>query len=289
MHVRGGIISTMETIYIDSLFLINLAVNYLILLATGKLGGVTLKRLRLGFGAVIGGIYAVLTVLPQTAFMTSAAMKLVSAVFMLLAAFGREKHFLRISVMFFAVSAAFGGAVYAVSLLGGGTGGGTPYVPISARVLLLSFAASYLMITLVFRRVAKRAEREILSVEIVFNGKKAKLTALRDTGNTLSDPVSGSHVMVAEEAVFRELISLEAAEAISRTSDPVEQMVVLGRMPGNAGRFRLIPFSAVGVSSGVLLCFRPDELRIDGVNEVDVMVAISRDPLCGDGEYAAVI
>lgn len=279
----------MDTIYIDSLFLINLAVNYVILLATGKLCGASLKRLRLGLGAAVGGVYAVLTVVPQTAFLAGPVMKVASAVLMLLIAYGGEKRLLRTSVVFFAVSAAFAGAVYAVSLMGGGTGSGTPYVPVSARVLLLSFAVSYLLITVVFRRIALKNTRELLDVELSLSGRKAAFRALRDTGNTLHDPVSGASVMVADPEALLPALPENAADELMHASDPIELMVALGRLEEKPGRFRLVPYSSVGVDSGMLVCFRPDELKINGAQERDLLVAISRTRLCADGEYSAVI
>ena len=44
----------MTVVYIDALFLLNLAVNYLLLLAAGKLAGEPLHRLRMGAGAALG-------------------------------------------------------------------------------------------------------------------------------------------------------------------------------------------------------------------------------------------
>ena len=41
----------MTVVYIDSLFLLNLVVNYLLLLASARLAGEVIRRLRLGLGA----------------------------------------------------------------------------------------------------------------------------------------------------------------------------------------------------------------------------------------------
>ena len=279
----------MDTIYIDSLFIINLAINYVILLATGRLCGAVIKRLRLGLGAAVGGIYAVLTVIPRTAFLGGAAVKIASGVLMLLVAYGSEKRLLRAAAVFFAVSAAFGGAVYAVTLMAGGTGSGRPYVPVSARVLLLSFAASYMVITLVFRRVAVRGTREILDVELRMNGRSLSLRTLRDTGNSLHDPATGAPVMVAEAQALEGLFSAEAVKELRAVTDPVELFVALGRLDDKPERLRLIPYSSVGIDAGILLCFSPDELRVNKVAERGMLVAISHTRICGDGEYSAVI
>ena len=285
----GVIIAVMDTIYIDSLFAINMAINYVILLATGRLSGGAISRPRLAIGAAVGGIYAVLAVLPQTAFLSGAGMKIASAVFMLIIAYGGEKHLFRTALIFFAVSAAFGGAVYAVSLMAGGTGSGMPYVPVSGRVLALSFVFCYLLISVVFRRVGVRQEKEILEIEMTLNSRKILICTLRDTGNSLYDPVSGASIMVADKEALLKLFSDEAATELCKTADPIETMVALGRINGYQGRFRLVPYSAIGVDAGMLLCFRPDEVRVNKVPERNLLVGISANRICIGGGYDAVI
>lgn len=52
----GG--AALTVVYIDALFLLNLIVNYLLLLAAARLAGEPLRRLRLAAGAALGGLYA---------------------------------------------------------------------------------------------------------------------------------------------------------------------------------------------------------------------------------------
>ena len=154
---------SVETIYLDSLFALNAVIDYFLLLCSARAAGAVLRRWRL-----------------------------VPAVFMSLIAFGGERRLWRCLVIFLAVSAAFGGAVWAASMLAGTDAyGGQVYVPVSMRVLVLSFALCYAAVSLVFRRIGKRAEREILPLVVTLGGKSVALRALRDTGNGLSDPVSG--------------------------------------------------------------------------------------------------
>ena len=82
-------------------------------------------------------------------------MKLVPALFMVLIAFGGERRLWRCVVIFLAVSAAFGGAVWAASMLAGsGFSGGRLYIPVSWRVLALSFAQCYACLLYTSRTLA---------------------------------------------------------------------------------------------------------------------------------------
>ena len=60
----------MTVIYIDTLFLLNTLVDYLLLLASAKVAGEPLRRGRFALGAVLGGLYACAIFLPGMGFLS---------------------------------------------------------------------------------------------------------------------------------------------------------------------------------------------------------------------------
>jgi stage II sporulation protein GA (sporulation sigma-E factor processing peptidase) len=203
---------------------------------------------------------------------------------MCLAAFSGEKRFFRVTLTFFIVSAAFGGAVFAASMLSGKRPANAVYMNVSMRVLILSFAVAYAVLTLVFRRFGKRTERSVHTVAARYGGREAVFRALYDTGNELHDPVSGSDVLIVERGCALGLFDDDTRRVLSDSSlSPVEMLMRLG--PG----LRLIPYSAVGVERSLLLAFRPDGLMIDGKERKDVIIALSPTKICESGEYSAVL
>ena len=109
----------MDIIYIDSLFLLNLAVDYIILLAAGRLCAVRLQRGRYLLAALLGAVWAAATVLPGLTFLSAWPFKLAASGLMALIAYGTQPYPLRCFLAFLGVSFAFGGAVWAASMLGG--------------------------------------------------------------------------------------------------------------------------------------------------------------------------
>ena len=83
---------------------------------------------------MVGAAYAVACVLPKWGMLTSPTAKIALGVGMCLIAYGSERRFWRCCGCFFAVSALFGGAVWASGMLAGTGGAYTPYVPVSGRV-----------------------------------------------------------------------------------------------------------------------------------------------------------
>jgi len=274
----------MDVIYIDSLFLLNLVIDYFIVLATAKVCSLMPRRGRYALSAGAGAGYAVLCALPPLSFLNFAPLKLALGVLLCLIAFGGEKRFFRVTVSFFLVSAAFGGAVFAASLLAGKPVLGGVYLSVSLKVLILSFALAYAVLSIVFRRLNKRAERVLNEIEAEYRGRSAKFRALADTGNELHDPLTGCGVLIAERECALRLLSAPQREILEDGGlSPVEMLVKLG--PG----LRLVPYSAVGVERSLLLAFKPDALRVDGEARDDLLIALSPTRLSEAGEYEAVL
>ncbi len=277
----------MKTIYADEMFLLNLIINYFIILATAKLCALPLKRLRFALSAVVGAIYSVSLLFPPLQFLVSPILKLALGFLMTVIAFGVEGKLIKPFLAFLAVSAAFGGAAYAASLLAGQNLGGGLYINASMRVLLLSFAVCYFVLTFVFKRFTKRGSREIRSVKVALCGRMAEFKALHDTGNELYDPLSGLPVMVMGVNEARKLLPERLLDAL-KVGVP-EFIQALGDENVLCARFRLVPYSAVGVKMALLPVFRPDALFIDGVEEKNALVGFCPTVLCGNSEYSAVI
>ena len=260
----------MDVIYLDSLFGLNLLIDYCLVLVSARVCGVVLRRWRYALAALIGALYAALMVLPGFGWLANGMMKLALGAAMALIAFGGEAHLVRCTVVFFAVSAAFGGAVYAASMLAGVSPGSGALVTVSGRVLALSFAACYAAVSLVFRRRARAADREVRTVTVTLAGRSVTLRALRDSGNDLHDPVSGLPAAVVERAAVLPLFPAVSA------------------LPECTGRVVLLPYRAVGVTGALLPAFRPDSVKIDGAAE-PMLLALSAQALTSDGAFAMVL
>ena len=193
----------MTVVYLDELFLLNFVMDYLLLLAAGRLCGEVLRRGWLALGAAVGAAYAAAVFLPGMGFLLHPLCRGAAAVLALLAGYGGSRRLLRVGLVFCAVSAAFGGGIFALQLLGGGglaLRNGVLYSALDLRFILLSGAGCYALLTLVLGRTARHtaARRELAPVLLTLEGRRVALTALVDTGNTLADPATGRPVMVAE-------------------------------------------------------------------------------------------
>ena len=283
----------MTVIYIDTLFLLNALVDYLLLLAAARLAGEPLRRRRFALGAALGGLYAVAIFLPGLGFLAHPLCRVASAALMLVASYGGSRRLLRQGLLFVVLTCAFGGGVVAIGLLGGtglSLGNGVFYSALDLKVVLLSAAVCYGVLTLVFRRLARHsaANGELVPVRLRLGERMVDLTALVDTGNTLTDPVSGRPVVVAEGERTAPLFPREHRPGPGDLTDPAAALTRLGTGAWR-GRFRLLPYRSVGVDRGLLLAVRLDGLELDGQGRGPVLVALSPTPVSDGGGYQALV
>lgn len=249
-------------VYIDLLILLNFLVDLLLILGANRLCGYPPGVKRALVAALIGGLYAGACVLPGFAFLAGTLWRLVSLCLVSAAAFGFRQSALRRGVLFVLLSMALGGI--AVGLQHGG-------------FFSLVLAAMLLCLLCLIGFRGRAGKHQYVPITIRHGAQSLSLTALVDTGNTLTDPISGRPVLVVDARAARQLLGLDPEELMR----PLETLAS-GKRPG----LRLIPYSAVGQNAGLLLAIRPDGVQING-RESDYMVAFAPQML-GQGQFQAL-
>lgn len=285
--LQGGE-DALTVVYIDVLFLLNFVVDYLLLLASARITGEMISRVRLGLGALLGAGYAAALFLPGFDWLSRPICKVCSAVLIVLIGFGKSKRLLRLTLVFLAVSAALGGIILALQLFGAGgltLENGVLYTGFDIRILLVTVILSYLALSVMFERAAKHGggRKDLSTACLKIDGKSLSLTVLTDTGNTLTDPINNQPVMVAEARALQELLP--------KGIDPEDPVGSLERLKDEAikKRFRLLPYRAVGVENGMLLAVRTDSVVIGKREWRGLLVALSPTSVSDGGGYQALI
>lgn len=218
-------------IYLDLLIILNFLVDFFLLIATNRLSGFPPGIKRAALAAALGGVYSGVCILPGLTFLAGTLWRTVFLTLIAGIAFGFRTEAVRRTVLFLLLSMALGGVA-------AGLNSGNFFT------LILSAGIICLMCLLGFRG---KAGSEYVSVEI----GDLHLTALRDTGNTLTDPLTGQQVLVTSSRVGQQLLGLTAAEL----ADPLES---IKKVRGA----RLIPYHAVGQKNGMLLARRFENVKI---------------------------
>ncbi len=218
-------------IYVDVLAILNFLVDLLLLMGTNRLAGHPLALKRTLWAAALGGLYGGLCVLPGLTFLGAVWWRMIFLGLMALIAFGFRKSAIPRGVLFVLLTMALGGVAVAL-----GKGG--------FLSLVLSGALIAGMCILGFRG---KAGKEYVEVEL----EGVRMTALRDTGNSLTDPITGQQVLVVSSQFGKRLLGLTQ----NSLADPVSAMETVSGA-------RLIPYSAVGHTGALMLAKKYENVRI---------------------------
>lgn len=255
-------------IYLDVLFGANALMDGVTLLAAARLAGAAVHRGRFVLACLLGGVYAVLAalfpalgILPVRAVMGAA---------LCLAAFGGERTLLRLGGLYFVTAAAFAGLAYA---LGAASGrrllyGAGYYFTVPLGLLLLAAAVGYAVSGVLLRGDAAHGcvRQEILPLTVQFGGRERRVRVLRDSGHTLTEPVSGKPVLI--------LCRGESALLLNDPLDGDAAQQLTSLPPETACRCGLLPYRAVGTDHGLLLYFRPDCVQEADGSTCDCVCAV---------------
>ena len=219
ISLTGGV--AMTVVYLDSVFLFNALIDYLLVLAAARLAGIPLHRGRYAFCGLLGGLYAAAVFLPGCGFLAAVPVKMAAGVLLALGSFGGERHFLRLTMLTFAIACALAGTVLGLGLLAGQSiphARGVFYTNVNGKTLLISASGLYVLLAVLFRAAAAHGIRgERIPIRVSLMGRTVALMALRDTGHRLRD-ISGNPVLTVELRCFPQLAAevsqLPAVEAL---------------------------------------------------------------------------
>ena len=273
-------------VYADVLLIVNLFVNYALLLCSSMIMKKHTQRLRILLGAAIGAFYGFVVFLPELPSLAEFALRFAATVLIVLGAFGYKNlpSFLRSFFTFFAVSFVFGGIMLVlwvtVAPIGMIYNNGAVYFDIDLAVLAVSTVVSFAVVSLIAHFTARRAPKDSIAfVKISYKGKEVKLTALIDTGNSLCETFSGYPVVLGE------------AESLEKIMPDAVRAFIDGDDVSSSPEMRLVMHKTVS-GTGVLPVFRPDYIEVKSVSHSiktsEVYVAVTKNNLAR-GEYEMIL
>lgn len=242
-------------IYIENFLLVSFWMDYLILNLVKKLLSCSATQPRLLLGACFGAVFSSVTLFFMSVpFMgweiityTLTGMLMLRITFAI-----KDMTFMvRAMTVFFSVLVFVGGVLsYLSSHVEG----------------LINYGGSYLTVIgigtffciIIMRFIQKEKERgknTLFLVTLKQGDFKKTVKGLWDTGNHLTEPLSGKTVSIVEEDVMQELLRV---------------------IP--EGRLRIVPFHSVGCENGVLYAYRIDEMTVEDGCGKNVLI---REPYVG--------
>ena len=230
----------MQTIYLDVLVALNLYITWAMLYCCGVLTHRKAGRLRMGLGALAGGLSALIMLLPDLPAAALFIIRLALAGGIILIAFGWQgkRSFARLTAVFFLVSLLFAGTMIGLYALfsppGMAVRNGAVYFHVSALTLIAATLAGCGAAKLLSGVLEKRMPDAFTErFRAAAFGQQTVLTLYIDTGNRLTS--FGSPVAVVHADSLRGLLPPEVTACAGDIS-------LIPSLPeGWKGRLRLVP------------------------------------------------
>ena len=195
-------------VYVDVLLVVNLIVDFFLLKITFKLLKANPKPIRILISSGIGAISSLYIFFPESTAFIDITVQLIISSLMMLSALGFKtlKYFLRSVAVFFTVTCVYGGIMtalwQALKPKGMVINNSVVYFNISPLVLIVSTSVgyfSYLFLSKILATPSKTAKKCTLTLYAL--GKSVGLTGIIDTGNSITDILSGSEIIIVDKAV----------------------------------------------------------------------------------------
>ena len=289
------------TIYIDVVFLENLVMNSIILIASGIILKKKLKWIRILLASSLGAIYTIIGYISVLQIYSNLVLKVILSILIIYIAFNPQtvKQLWKDLLIFYLTSFVFGGVAFALIyvvkpqdiLMKNGLFLGT--YPL--KTVLLAAIVAFIIIIAAFAIVKTKFSKKDMfcDVEVELNNKIIKTRAMIDTGNLLKEPITNTPVIVLEHTLLYECVPKEILDNLESILGG--ELVKIPEEVRNEyiSKLKLIPFVSLGKQNGMLVGIKADSLKIiqdDQEKEnKNVIVGIYNKSLTKRGEYRALV
>lgn len=284
------------TLYVDIIFLENVFMNSIILLATGIILKDKTKIIRNLISSSIGAVYAIIIYTSHIELYSNIFLKIMLSLVIVYISFKPQntKSMLKHIIIFYLTSFTFGGVAFALLyfirpqdiLFQNGVLTGT--YPI--KMILAGGIVGFAIVVISFKNIKGKLNKKDMycNVKLCERENKKVITAIIDTGNFLKDPITKIPVIVAEIDSLDGLFPSEILHNASKIINGGD--MDLGEY---ASKIRVIPFKSLGKDNGLLLGIKIDKAYIeyqDNVHEIkNIIVGIYNGNLSRSGKYMGLV
>lgn len=291
-------------IYLDVVWVLNLLLDWMLLLLTQALTKEKAKKIRIFAAAVFASLLVPVTVIYPDSFFNSVTGKLLYSIAIILIAFHfyAIKRTLKLLSMFYFVTFATGGGMIAIHFISqqpvGINASGVLTLnhgfgdPVSWIFVLVGFPLVWFFTK---RRMDKHAAAkikydQIYRVAITIKGKQFSTDGYIDSGNQLIDPLTKRCVVICDEQFLRNWFADDDWEALKQAFDDLN----LESIPASwQEHIQLVPYRGVGGENGFLFAIRPEKLHIvygsQEINVDKVLIGIQFGKLANDQMYHCLL
>lgn len=275
--------------YVEYIFAENFLIDFILLFITGKLLKKTIIYRRLIISSVLGAVYVILTAYIGREFMTYFIVKFSVSVLMVMIAYDSKgiAANLRTIIAFYITSLLMVGIITALYYL--------DYDKLTVNAIVCSIFMGYAALHFFFKEIKAKFEKHnyMRNVEITVNNKSKILRAYIDTGNELTEPMSGKPVIVANMECIKNLLSKELYEEIliccKNKKNSYENLL---NMKSDVN-LRIVKYNTISSIGENMICLVPDNIEItddkNNIVKTDAVIGIYPGRINKKDDYDALL
>ena len=273
-------------IYLDTFFLVNCLMNYLVISLHCLIRKRKVSTGRILLGAAVGALAAILVIVlrVKTMWLLVILCQVVNLMFLMWIIYGAMTirmmalNLILYYVISFLVS---GGILMIFELLPVRT---IPYAAFLIIVVGMYHVVKYLLTWFTNYRIKMS---HCFATQLHYRNQCITTTGYLDTGNQLREPISGERVSVVDFEFVKPLFAEEELRCI------VNYLNLLQEQQPNELHLRLIPYHSIGKKNGYLVAFQADCIELYIENEWKMItnpwIGISEIRISGCGDYQLLL
>lgn len=274
--------------YIEYVFAENFLIDFILLFITGKLIKRIINYKRLIAASIIGALYVIVTAYVGRDFMTYFIVKLSVSVLMIMVAFDTKGILVNIRVIlcFYITSLIMVGIITALYYLTNDR--------LTVNAIVISLFLGYSALHFFFKDIKGRIEKSnyMRTVVIKIGEKSKSLRAFIDTGNELTDPMTGKPVIVVNIESIRNILGEELYKNIlnfyNNKGSNYEKLLYL-----NNKNLKIIRYNTISSKGEMMVILIPDELEIKGnenlITMADAVIGVYPKKISHKEDYDALL
>ena len=275
--------------YVEYVFAENFLIDFILLYVTGKLLKKIIIYRRLIIASVLGAVYVILTAYIGREFMTYFIVKFSVSVLMIIIAYDSKgiKANIRAVLSFYITSLLMVGIITALYYL--------DYDRLTVNAIVFSLFVGYAALHFFFREIKSKMEKQsyMRSITLNINNKSKSLRAYIDTGNELTDPISGKPVIVVSIESLKDMLVNELYDEIlcfyNNKENSYENLLNLKRDVN----LRIVKYNTISSMGENMVCLVPDSIDItndeNNIIKTDAIIGIYPGRISKKDDYDALL
>ena len=257
--------------YVEYVFVENFIIDFILLFITGKLIKRVIIFKRLIIASLVGSLYVILTFYIGREFMAFFIVKFSISVLMIIIAFDSKGILtnIRVIICFYITSLIMVGIISALYYF--------TYDKLTVNAIIMSIFTGYAALHFFFKEIKDRINRHNYkrTVNVSIGNSSKTFRGYIDTGNELTDPMTGKHVMVVNIDCIKDILGDELCNKIMEFYDNKCYESLIDE--NNNIILRIIKYNTISNSGENMVCIVPDEIEIINNNNsifIDAIIGI---------------